>query len=109
MLEDRIVFLNGDFVPWREAKVHIMCHSFTRGSAIFEILSFNETNVGPAVFRLDEHLKRLFRTAQLLDMELPLSKDEFHKFVLSVIRRNKLRQGFIKTVGLYAHQPQSII
>lgn len=109
MLEDRIVFLNGEFVPWPEAKVHIMCHCFARGSTIFEILSFNETNAGPAVFRLDEHLKRLFRTAQLLDMELPLSKDEFHKFVLSVIRRNRLRQGFIKIVGLYAHQPQSII
>jgi len=101
MLEDRIIFLNGDFVPWSQATVHMMCHSFGRGSAIFEVLSFHETNAGPAVFRLDEHINRLFRTAQLLDMELPLSREEFHEAVLGTVKRNGLKKGFIKIIGFY--------
>jgi len=83
MLEDRIVFLNGDFVAWNQATVHIMSHSFGRGSAIFEVLSLHETNADPAIFRLDKHIERLFKTAKLLNMELPISKETLHEAVMA--------------------------
>ena len=55
MLKERTVFLNGDFVAWNQVTVHIMSHSFSRGSAIFEVIGLHETNAGPAIFRLDKH------------------------------------------------------
>ena len=101
MLEDRIIYLKGAFVGWDQATVHMMSHSFSRGSAIFEVISFHETANGPAVLRLDENITRLFRTAQLLDMELPISRDELHEAVLNTVKRNALRQGIIKIIGFY--------
>jgi branched-chain amino acid aminotransferase len=101
MLEERVVFLNGQFVPWNEAKVHMMSHSFGRGSAIFEVMSLHESHAGPAVFRLDEHLHRLFRTAQLLDMEIPLSLETLHEAVLQAVKENGVKAGFIKIICFY--------
>jgi branched-chain amino acid aminotransferase len=65
MIKDRIVYLNGEYVPWENATVHIMCHSFGRGSAIFEVISLHATASGPAIFRLQAHIDRLFRSAEL--------------------------------------------
>ena len=72
MVNGRVVYLGGEYRPWDEANVHIMSHSFGRGSAIFEVISFSDTPAGPAVFRLDEHVSRFFRSASLLGMEPPL-------------------------------------
>ncbi len=101
MLSDRIVYLDGDFVAWDKATVHIMSHSFGRGSAIFEVISFHDTDAGPVVFRLREHIQRLFKSAGLLDMELSLSHDDFYNAVVGTIARNQLRQGFIKIICYY--------
>ncbi len=101
MLQDRIVFLDGEFVPWNQATVHVMSHSFSRASAIYEILSLHESSAGPAVFRLDEHIDRLFKSAELLHMELPMSPERFHEVVLDTVRRNGLSQGTIKITAFY--------
>ena len=101
MLEERVVFLNGRFVPWNEAKVHMMSHSFGRGSAIFEVLSLHETSAGPAVFCLEDHIRRLFRTAQLLDMEIPLTPEAVHQAVLKSVKENGVKGGFIKIICFY--------
>jgi branched-chain amino acid aminotransferase len=108
MLEDRMVYLRGDFVPWSEAKVHLMSHSVGRGSAIFEVLSFHNTVRGPAVFRLDEHMDRLLASAALLDMELPMSREGFQEAVLETVRRNGLGEGFIKILCFYSQVAFSI-
>ncbi len=102
MLEDRVVFMNNAFVPWNEAKAHVMCHSFGRGAAIFEVMSVHETPEGPVVFRLDEHMARLFRTAELLDMEIPLGRSEIHEACLESVRRNRVSQGFIKVICFHS-------
>jgi branched-chain amino acid aminotransferase len=101
MIEERLVWLNGNVVPWNEAKVHLMCHSVARGSTIFEVISFHATPSGAAVFRLHEHVQRLFRSAALLDMELPCDQDAFCRAVADTVRRNGLKQGVIKVVGYY--------
>jgi branched-chain amino acid aminotransferase len=108
MLEDRKVYLRGDFVPWSEAKIHLMSHSFGRGSAIFEVLSFHNTVRGPAVFRLDEHMDRLIASAALLGMELPMSREGFQEAVLETVRRNGLGEGFIKILCFYSQVAFSI-
>jgi branched-chain amino acid aminotransferase len=101
MLENRIVYKSGEFVAWKQATVHIMSHSFARGSAIFEVISFHATDAGPVVFRLKEHIQRLFKSAELLDMELPLSHEEFCEAVAATIKRNRLRRGFLKIICYY--------
>ena len=101
MYEDRMVWLNGDFIPWEKATVHIMSHSFGRGSAIFEVISFHETARGPAVFRLEDHIDRLLRSAELLDMSLPSSKQALCDAVVGTIKQNDLSQGFIKVICFY--------
>jgi branched-chain amino acid aminotransferase len=108
MLKDRMVYLRGDFIPWSEAKVHLMSHSVGRGSAIFEVLSFHNTVDGPAVFRLDEHLERLLASAALLGMELPMRREEFQEAVLKTVNRNGLREGFIKIICFYPQVAFSI-
>lgn len=101
MLESRQVWINGRFVKWPEATVHMMSHSFARGSTIFEVISFYATASGPAVFRLHEHIARLEKSAAYLDMELPGGHDDLCRAVAETVKRNRLRQGVIKMVGYY--------
>jgi len=101
MIDERWVYRNGEFVKWAEATVHMMSHSFARGSTIFEVISFYATASGPSVFRLHEHIARLERSAAYLDMELPGGHDDLCRAVAETVKRNRLRQGVIKTVGYY--------
>lgn len=101
MLKERVVYVSGDYVPWDEAKVHMMSHSFGRGSAIFEVIGFHDTVDGPAVFRLDEHLGRFMNSASLIDMGPPLSPAGLTEAILVTLRRNGLKKGMIKLIGFY--------
>jgi len=101
MLNERLVWINGKMVNWNEASVHMMSHSFARGSTIFEVISFYRTRRGAAVFRLPEHLARLQRSAELLQMELPAGPAELGAAVAATVRVNRLEQGVIKMVGYY--------
>lgn len=98
MLEERMIYLNGEYVPWNDAKVHVMCYSFGRGAAVFEVMSVHEIEGGSAVFRLDEHMARLFRTVELLGMKLSRKREEIHEACLELVRRNRTSRGFIKVI-----------
>lgn len=102
MLDERQVWINGCFVPWNQATVHMMCHSFARGSTIFEVISFYAAAAGhPAVFRLHDHVVRFEKSAASLDMELPAGHDALCRAVAETVRRNRLAQGTVKVVGYY--------
>lgn len=101
MMKERVVYLDGEYRSWDEANVHIMSHSFGRGSAIFEVIGFHETEAGPAVFRLDEHVSRFRKSALLLEMEPPLTDGELQEAVLQTVKRSGLHKGFIKMFGFY--------
>ena len=109
MLEDRVVFRNGEFIAWNEANVHIMSHSFGRGTAIFEVIGFHKTRNGRAVFRLDKYIQRFFRSARMLEMELPLSEEALQQAVLVTVERNPLEQGIIKIFGYYSQTSFKIL
>jgi len=96
-------WINGELVHWDQATVHIMSHSFTRGSAVFEVISFHQTSNGTAVFRLDEHLKRLRRSTKLMNMKLFHSEQEIEHAVMETIKANNLKNGFIKIIGYYGN------
>lgn len=101
MLKEREVYFNGEYRRWDEANVHIMSHSFGRGSAIFEVIGFHDTPSGPAVFRLDEYLSRFWKSASLLEMELPLTQGALQEAVLTLVKRSGLTSGFLKMYGFY--------
>ena len=69
MNSERKVWLNGELIPWEKATVPLLSHGFSRGSAIFEVFGIHEGPDGLFAFRMDEHLKRLMRSAELLEME----------------------------------------
>jgi branched-chain amino acid aminotransferase len=98
------VWLNGELIPWEKATVHIMSHGFSRGSAIFEVFGVHPLNDGPAIFRLDLHLKRLFRTAAVLGMEIAQSQKELEKAVSQVVRANRIASGFVKIIAYYGQE-----
>ena len=102
-------WVNGKLVDWDDATVHIMSHSFTRGSAVFEVISFHQTLNGRAVFRLDEHLKRLQASTELLNMKLSYSAQEIQQGVMETIKVNNLRNGFIKIIGYYGNPSFTIL
>ena len=79
MLKDRIVFLNGDFVAWSQATVHMMSHSFGRGSAIFEVLGLHDTNAEPMIFRLDKHLNASLKPPNFSTWSFRSPKKRFTK------------------------------
>ncbi|HUT53452.1 MAG TPA: aminotransferase class IV [bacterium] len=101
MLSRRKVWMDGKLVPFSKAQVHILSHSFCRGSAVFEVMSVHPTPRGPAVFRLDEHVARLARSAELVHMKLPLSARALKQAVAETVAANKIGMGMAKLICYY--------
>ncbi len=85
---DRLIWVDGEFVPWGQAAVHVLSHSLQRGSLVFDYLSVHETERGPAIFRLPEHLRRFRRSVDLVGLPLELSTDALHRAVVAAVRAN---------------------
>lgn len=90
------IWMDGKMVDWDEAKVHVCTHALHYGSGIFEGIRAYETKNGTAVFRLKEHIDRLFNSAKIFKMEIPYSKEEFRQSVKDTIKANKLKSGYIR-------------
>jgi branched-chain amino acid aminotransferase len=85
---DRRIWLDGEFVPWDRATVHILSHSLQRGSLIFDFLSVHETPRGPAIFRLRDHVERLLRSAELVGLPLRMGVEEIGEAIVRTVRAN---------------------
>ncbi len=104
------IWMNGDLVPWDDAKVHVLSHGLHYGTGVFEGVRAYETERGPAVFRHRDHLERLQKSAELYYMELPYSLEELREATHALIRRNELASCYIRPIafrgygemGLYA-------
>jgi len=101
VLKDRFLWIDGKFLAFDRAWVHIFSHSFGRGSAVFEVISVHQTDLGVAVFRLEDHLDRLKHGAEALFMELPYSKKELLKVVHKTVEKNKVKNGLVKIIAYY--------
>jgi len=85
---ERKIWVDGQFVPWEQATVHVLSHSMQRGSLIFDYMVVHETARGPAIFRLREHLQRLKQSAELVGLPLLLSEEELVRYTLETARAN---------------------
>ncbi len=93
------IWMNGEYVPWDSANVHVLSHGLHYGTGVFEGIRAYETGRGPAVFRHREHLDRLVRSAELYYMELPYSVDELREVTHELIRRNGLTSCYIRPLA----------
>jgi branched-chain amino acid aminotransferase len=94
------IWMDGELVDWRDAKIHVLSHALHYGSGVFEGIRAYETGRGPAVWHLDEHLKRLFRSAKLYHMDIPYSGDAITDAIKDVIRANGLNACYVRPVVL---------
>ena len=74
---DGVIWLDGEMVPWREAKVHVLTHTLHYGMGVFEGVRAYATQQGPAIFRLHDHTDRLFRSAKIVGMRIPFTEELF--------------------------------
>lgn len=98
---DGVIWLDGQLVPWREAKVHVLTHTLHYGLGVFEGVRAYKTDRGPAIFRLQAHTDRLFRSAHILNMPMPYSKDEINEAICSTVRSCGLESGYIRPMCFY--------
>lgn len=92
------IWMNGEFVRWEEAKIHVLSHVIHYGSSVFEGIRCYETPKGPMVLRLQDHIKRLYHSAKVYRMEIPYSLEDYCEICLEVIRRNKMQRCYIRPV-----------
>jgi len=104
MYEDLQVWFNGKMVPWKTVTIPVLSHGFSRASAVFEIFGIHEGPDGPAAFRMDQHFKRLMRSVELLEMEIPYTSDELSAAVAETVRVNNLGRGVIKLMAFWGEE-----
>ena len=92
------IWMNGKLVPWDDAKIHVGCHVIHYGSAVFEGIRCYATPEGPAVFRLDAHVDRLFDSAKVYRMDVPATQAEFNRAILDTIAANRMEQCYIRPI-----------
>lgn len=94
------IWHNGNLINWDEAKIHVMSHVVNYGSCLFEGIRCYDSKHGPAVFRLDKHVQRLFNSCKIYRLELPFSRYEISEAILETIRANKMRECYIRPIVL---------
>ena len=98
---DGVIWMDGEMVPWREAKVHVLTHSLHYGLGCFEGLRAYATDTGLAVFRLEDHTRRFFNSAKILQMNIPFTARELNQAQLQVVRENHLKTAYIRPLAFY--------
>ncbi len=94
--KDGFIWMDGEWVPWREANTHILTHSLHYGMGVFEGIRAYNTPKGTAIFRLQDHTKRLFESAHILQMPMPYDEQTVNEVQCEVIRKNNLSTGYIR-------------
>lgn len=94
------IWMDGELVDWADAKIHVLSHAVHYGTGVFEGIRCYETKSGPAVWHLDEHIKRLFRSAKLYHLEIPYSAEALSEAVKDTIRANGLDACYIRPLVL---------
>ena len=98
LAESKLIWMDGELVPWTEAKVHVLTHSLHYGLGVFEGIRAYETSTGPAVFRLTPHIKRLFNSAKIFMLDIPFTVEEIIQATKDTVRENGLNSCYIRPI-----------
>ncbi len=95
--------MDGKFIDWNKAKIHVLTHTFHYGGGAFEGIRFYETENGPAIFRLNDHIKRLFYSAGVLEMDVPYTIKQIENAIIELIKRTKISSGYIRPIIYFGY------
>ncbi|MGD0884173.1 MAG: branched-chain amino acid transaminase [Thermodesulfovibrionales bacterium] len=98
LCETEKIWMDGEFVDWEKAQVHILTHSLHYGLSVFEGIRCYETEKGAAIFRLKEHVKRLFGSAHIFLLEIPFSQKEIEEAIIETVRINNVKECYIRPI-----------
>ena len=101
---DGVIWLDGELVPWREAKVHVLTHTLHYGTGVFEGVRAYHADQGTAIFRLGDHTDRLYRSAHILGMKIPYTKEQLNEAQKQVIRENKLDSAYLRPMCFFGSE-----
>ena len=102
---DGTIWLDGEMIPWKEAKVHVLTHTLHYGLGVFEgVRAYNTPDRGACIFRLKEHTDRLFNSAKILSMEMPFDKETINEAQRAVVRENGLEEGYLRPMCFYGSE-----
>ena len=101
---DGWIWLDGEMVPWREAKVHVLTHTLHYGMGVFEGVRAYATDRGPAIFRLEDHTNRLFRSAHILGMKIPYDPETLNQAQKEAVRKNELGSAYLRPMCFYGSE-----
>lgn len=101
---DGVIWLDGEMVPWREAKTHVLTHTLHYGMGVFEGLRAYKTAAGTAIFRLQAHTDRLFRSAHILGMPMPYDKNTLNSACCAAVRENQLTSAYIRPMCFFGSE-----
>src|SRR5215218_6751318 len=93
-----VVWHNGEFIDWKDARVHVMSHVLHYGSSIFEGIRCYSTKQGPAVFRLREHMQRFLNSAKIYRMDHPWTLDELCTAAIEIVKRSGMNQCYLRPI-----------
>lgn len=103
------IWMDGKFVPWDKAKVHVLTHTLHYGGGAFEGIRFYKTEKGSAIFRLKEHIDRLFYTCKTLEMKVPYSKKQITDAIKKLIKINKIKEGYIRPIVYFGYGKMGLV
>ena len=95
---DGFIWFDGKMVPWRDANIHVLTHSLHYGMGVFEGIRAYKTPDGPAIFRLKEHVKRLFNGTKIFQMPIPYNEAQITQAIIDVVKDNKLAACYIRPI-----------
>ncbi|PNS07389.1 branched-chain amino acid transaminase [Solilutibacter silvestris] len=93
------IWHNGQVKPWAEATTHVMSHALHYGSSVFEGVRCYDTPHGPAIFRLEDHTKRLFASARIHEIEIPYTPEQISEAHREIVRRNGFREAYLRPIA----------
>ena len=97
------IWMNGKLVPFKNAKVHVLTHALHYSTSIFEGIRCYDTPNGSAIFRLPEHVDRLFNSARLYSMKIPYSKKKISDAIIKTVKTSKLKECYIRPLAYYGY------
>ncbi len=98
---DGFIWYDGKLVPWRDATTHVLTHSLHYGLSVFEGVRAYRSEIGTAIFRLEDHTNRLFNSAHIYQIPMPFDRDTINEAQRTVVRENQLESGYLRPLVFY--------
>ncbi|HBO13891.1 MAG TPA: branched chain amino acid aminotransferase [Halieaceae bacterium] len=106
---DGLIWLDGEMVPWRDAKVHVLTHTLHYGLGVFEgVRAYRTPDRGTCIFRLEEHTNRLFNSAKILGMKMPFDRATINEAQRTVVRENGLEEAYLRPLCFYGSEAMGL-